>query len=63
MKGKSTNREKPQQQLRLLFDQDQPHATLPPAQKAQLSAQVEALFAEIAEVLAAGEAGDEQDHG
>jgi hypothetical protein len=61
MKGrKSTSREKPQQLL--LFDQDQPHATLPPAQKAQLSARVEALFAEIAQALAAGEAGDEQDH-
>jgi hypothetical protein len=61
MKGKCTNREKPQQQLRL-FDQDQPHATLPPAQKAQLSARVEAMFAEIAQALAVGEAGDEQDH-
>ena len=60
MKRKSTNRENPQQ-LRL-FDQDQPCAALLPAQKAQLSAQVEALFIEIAGALATGEAGDEQDH-
>jgi len=59
MKRKSTNPEKPQ--LRL-FDQDQPRATLLPAQKAQLSVQVEALFIEIAEALATGEAGDDQDH-
>jgi hypothetical protein len=59
MKRKSKNPEKPQ--LRL-FDQDQPRAALLPAQKAQLSAQVEALFIEIAEALATGEAGDEQDH-
>ena len=59
MKQKSTNPENPQ--LRL-FDQDQPSATLLLTQKAQLSAQVEALFIEIAEALATGEAGDEQDH-
>jgi hypothetical protein len=59
MKRKSTSPQKPQ--LRL-FDQDQPRAALLPAQKAQLSAQVEALFVEIAEALATGEAGDEQDH-
>ena len=59
MKRKSTNPEKPQ--LRL-FDQEQPRATLLPAQKAQLSTQVEALFTEIAEALTIGEAGDEQDH-
>ena len=59
MKRKSTNPEKPQ--LRL-FDQEQPRATLLPAQKAQLSAQVEAMFIEIAGALATGEAGDEQDH-
>jgi hypothetical protein len=60
VKRKSTNPEKPQ--LRL-FDPDQPCATLLPAQKAQLSAQVEVLFTEIAKALATGEAGDEQDHG
>jgi hypothetical protein len=59
MKRKSINLKNPQ--LRL-FDQDQPRATLLPTQKAQLSAQVEALFIEIAEALATGEAGDEQDH-
>jgi hypothetical protein len=45
-----------------LFDQDQPCATLLPAQQAQLLVQVEALFIEIAESLATGQAGDEQDH-
>jgi hypothetical protein len=60
MTRKSTNAENPQQ-LRL-FDRDQPQATLLSAQKAQLSAQVEALFIEIAEALATGEAGDDQDH-
>ena len=59
MKQKSTNPEK--RQLRL-FDQDQPCAALLPAQKARLSVQVEALFIEIAEALATGEVGDEQDH-
>ena len=59
MKRKSANPEKPQ--LRL-FDQEQPRATLLPALKAQLSAQVEAMFIEIAGALATGEAGDEQDH-
>jgi hypothetical protein len=60
VKRKSTNPEKPQ--LRL-FDQDQPCATLLPAQRAQLSAQVEVLFTEIAKALATEEVGDEQDHG
>jgi hypothetical protein len=59
MKEKGTNLEN--LQLRL-FDQDQPRATLLSAQKAQLSAQIEALFIEIAEALATGEAGDDQDH-
>jgi len=59
MKQKGTNRENHQLQL---FDHDQPHAALLSAQKAQLSAQVEALFIEIAEALATGEAGDDQDH-
>ena len=59
MKRKSTNPEK--SQLRL-FDQEQPRASLLPAQKAQLSAQIEAMFIEIAGALATGEAGDEQDH-
>jgi len=59
MKRKSTNPEKTQ--LRL-FDQDQPCAALLPAQKVQISAQVEAMFIEIAEALATVEAGDEQDH-
>ena len=59
MKRKSTNPEKTQ--LRL-FDQDQPCAALLPAQKVQISAQVEVLLTEIAKALATGEAGDEQDH-
>jgi len=58
MKRKSTNPEKPQLQL---FDQDQSCPALPPTQKALLSVQVEALFVKIAEALATGEAGDEQD--
>ena len=59
MKQKGTNSENHQLQL---FDHDQPHAALLSAQKAQLSAQVEALFIEIAEALATGEAGDDQHH-
>ena len=59
MKQKGTNLENHQLEL---FDQDQPCAALLSAQKAQLSAQVEALFIEIAEALATGEVGDEQDH-
>ncbi len=59
MKQQGTNLEN----LQLgLFDQDQRRAALLPAQKAQLSVQVEALFVEIAEALATGEAGDDQDH-
>ena len=59
MKRTSTNPEKLQPGL---FDQDQPSAVLLPAQKAQLSMLVEAMFIEIAAALATGEAGDEQDH-
>jgi hypothetical protein len=59
MKRKGTSPQKTQ--LRL-FGQDQPCAALLPAQRAQLSAQVEALFIEIAEALATEEACDEQDH-
>jgi hypothetical protein len=59
MKRKSTNPENLQLQL---FAQDQPRVALLSTQKAQLSAQVEALFIEIAEALATGEAGDDQDH-
>jgi hypothetical protein len=59
MKRKSTD----PANLRLqLFVQDQPRVALLSTQKAQLSAQVEALFIEIAEALATGEAGDDQDH-
>ncbi|MBO0757504.1 MAG: hypothetical protein J2P54_16760 [Bradyrhizobiaceae bacterium] len=59
MKRKSTNFENLQLQL---FDQERPRVALLSTQKAQLSAQVEALFIEIAEALAIGEAGDDQDH-
>jgi hypothetical protein len=59
MNQKGTNLEN--LQLRL-FDQDQPRAALLSAQKVQLSVQIEALFIEIAEALATGEAGDDQDH-
>jgi hypothetical protein len=59
MKRKSISPENPQLPL---FAQDQPRVALLSAQKAQLSAQVEALFIEIAGALATGEAGDDQDH-
>ena len=46
-----------------LFDVDE-HQTAPnPAQREQLVALVEALLREIAAALAAGEVGDDQDHG
>ena len=46
-----------------LFDVDE-HRTAPiPAQREQLAALVEALLREIAAALAAGEVGDDQDHG
>jgi hypothetical protein len=47
-----------------LFDVDE-HRTVPiPAQREQqLAALVEALLREIAAALAAGEVGDDQDHG
>ena len=59
MKRKSTSSENLQLQL---FAQDQSRVALLSIQKAQLSAQVEVLFIEIAEALATGEAGDDQDH-
>ena len=46
-----------------LFDAAEPPVTPTPSQKEQLAKLVEALFLEIAAVLAAGEASDEQDHG
>ena len=46
-----------------LFDVDE-HQTAPiPAQREQLAALVKALLREIAAALAAGEVGDDQDHG
>ena len=45
-----------------LFENDAPHVVPPPAQKTRLTALVEALLIEIAAALAAGEAGDDQDH-
>jgi len=60
MKQKGTNLENLQLQL---FDQDRPPRWAQLSlQKAQLSAQVEALFIEIAEALATEEASDDQDH-
>ena len=59
MKRKSTSPENLQLPL---FAQDQPSVALLSAPRAQLSAQVEALFIEIAEALVTGEAGDDQDH-
>ncbi len=45
-----------------LFENDAPHVVPPPAQKTRLTTLVEALLLEIAAALAAGEAGDDQDH-
>ena len=46
-----------------LFEANKPPMMPAPSQKEQLAKLVEALFLEIAAVLAAGEASDEQDHG
>jgi hypothetical protein len=44
-----------------LFDQEEPHVALKPAQKARLTTLVEALLIEIAASIATGEARNEQD--
>ena len=46
-----------------LFDVDDYQTSPIPSQKEQLAALVEALLREIAAALAAGEAGDDKDHG
>jgi hypothetical protein len=46
-----------------LFDVDENQTAPIPAQREQLAAFVEALLREIAAALAAGEVGDDQDHG
>jgi hypothetical protein len=46
-----------------LFEVDEYQTSPIPAQKEQLAALVEALLREIAAALAAGEVGDDQDHG
>jgi hypothetical protein len=46
-----------------LFAQDEPRAVLAPAQNVELSTLVETLLLEIAAALAAGEVGNDQDHG
>lgn len=46
-----------------LFEEDKPQVTRAPAQKEQLAMLVEVLLREIVVVLAAGEVGDDQDHG
>ena len=46
-----------------LFDVDEHHTMPIPARREQLAALVEALLREIAAALAAGEVGDDQDHG
>jgi hypothetical protein len=46
-----------------LFEQEEPRALPSPLQKEQLATLVEALLREIAVALAAGEVGDDQDHG
>lgn len=45
-----------------LFETGEPHVVPLPAQKTRLTTLVEALLREIAAALAAGEAGDDQDH-
>ena len=46
-----------------LFEPEERAVTPAPSQKEQLATLVEALLLEIAAALAAGEAGDDQDHG
>ena len=46
-----------------LFEVDEHQRSPIPAQKEQLAALVEVLLREIVAALAAGEVGDEQDHG
>ena len=46
-----------------LFEQKAPRALSSPLQKEQLATLVEALLREIAVALAAGDVGDDQDHG
>jgi hypothetical protein len=57
MKQKAASRQ------RDLFDVDDYRTSPVPAQREQLAALVEALLREIAAALAAGEVGDDQDHG
>ena len=59
MKRKVANLE-PQQGL---FDLDEPSVVVAQVKTAQLVMLVETLLIEIAVALAAGEQGDEQDHG
>ena len=46
-----------------LFEQEEQRVLPSPLQKEQLATLVEALLLEIAVALAAGEVGDDQDHG
>jgi hypothetical protein len=46
-----------------LFEEDPPSVSLPPSQRSELAAMVEALLREIATTLASRETGDDQDHG
>jgi len=57
MKQKAASRQ------RDLFDMDDYQTSPIPVQREQLAALVEALLREIAVALAAGEVGDDQDHG
>jgi hypothetical protein len=57
MKQKAASRQ------RDLFDMDDYQTSPIPAQREQLAVLVEALLREIAAALAAGEVGDDQDHG
>jgi hypothetical protein len=56
-------KQKTESRQRDLFDVDDCQMSPIPAQREQLAALVEALLREIAAALAAGEVGDDQDHG
>jgi hypothetical protein len=45
-----------------LFDEDQPHVELAPAQRIELATLVKVLLLEIATALANREIGNDQDH-
>jgi hypothetical protein len=56
-------KQKTESRQRDLFDMDDSQRSSIPTQRGQLATLVEALLREIAAALAAGEVGDDQDHG